>query len=98
MTDDSISINILTDNQKLPARPLDFKSGLASEEKKIGNPRLCNVLASVMQTAYPDPQRKELFLIQGEDLSLQSDSNNETRGRKSYYDISRVKQIIDQSS
>ena len=38
MTNNTISINILTDDQKLPARPRDFRSGLASEEKKIGNP------------------------------------------------------------
>ncbi len=44
VTDNTFSINILTNNQKLPARPRDFRAVLADEEKNIGNPELSDIL------------------------------------------------------
>lgn len=95
MTNNSISFNILTDDQKLPARPRDFRSGLASEENKIKNPELSDVLASLCRRLMLKHREESFSNPRGRPISS-SDPNNETRGRKSYYEKTRVKQIIDQ--
>jgi hypothetical protein len=94
-TNNTISINILTNDQKLPARPRDFKSGLASEEKKIKNPELSDVLASVCRRLILKHSEKSFSSPRGRPISS-FDPSNETRGRKSYYEVSRIKQIIEQ--
>lgn len=98
ITNNTISINILTNDQKLPARPRDFRSKLANEEKDIQNPELSDVLASVRRMLLIEESEKSLksFSNPRGRPGFSSDPTNETRGRKSYYDTSRVKQIIDQ--
>ena len=95
ITNNTISINILTNDQKLPARPRDFKSGVASEKKSIGNPEISDVLASLCRRLILKHSEKSFSNPRGRPISS-SDPSNETRGRKSYYEIARVKQIIDQ--
>ena len=95
ITNNTISINVLTNDQKLPARPRDFRSKLANEEKDIGNSELSDVLASVRRRLLIKRSEKDFSNPRGRSVSS-SDPHNETRGRKSYYDISRIKQIIDQ--
>jgi hypothetical protein len=95
ITDNTISINILTNDQKLPARPRDFRSGLANEEMNIGNSELSDVSASLCRRLILERSKKSSSNPRGRPVSS-ADPSNETRGRKSYYDTSRVKQIIDQ--
>jgi len=95
IADNTISIHILTNDQKLPARPRDFRLVLANEERNIGNPELSDVLASICRRLILEHSEKNFANPRGRPIS-QSNSNNETRGRKSYYDISNVKEIIDQ--
>jgi hypothetical protein len=75
--------------------PRDFRSGLAGEEKKIKNPELSDVLASLCRRLILKHSEKSFSNPRGRPISS-SDPSNETRGRKSYYEIARVKQIIDQ--
>lgn len=95
ITDNTISIDILTNCQKLPARPRDFRSGLANEEMNIGNSELSDVFASLCRRHILERSKKSSSNPRGRPVSS-SDPSNETRGRKSYYGTSRVKQIIDQ--
>ena len=95
MTNNTISINVLTSDQKLPARPRDFRSKLADKEMNIGNPELSDVLDSLCRRLILKRSKKNSSSPRGRPIS-QSDPSNETRGRKSFYDVSRVKQILDQ--
>lgn len=95
ITNNTISINILTNDQKLPARPRDFRSVLADEEKNIGKSELSDVLALLRRRLILKRSDKNFSSPRGRPISF-SDPSNETRGRNSLYDISRVKQIIDQ--
>ena len=94
ISDNTISINILTNDQKLPARPRDFRSGLANEEMNIGNSELSDVSASLCRRLILERSKKSFSNPRGRPISS-SDPSYETRGRKSLYDISRVKRIID---
>jgi hypothetical protein len=95
LTENTISINILTDSQNLPARPRDFKASLADEEKNIGNPELSDVLASLCRRLILKDSKRNFSNPRGRPIS-DSNPTNETRGRKSYYKESNVKQIIAQ--
>jgi hypothetical protein len=94
MADNTISINILTNDQKLPARPRDFKARLANEERNIGNPELSDVLSSLCRRLIIKHSEKNFSNPRGRPF-FDSNPIIETRGRKSYYDESNVKQIID---
>ncbi len=65
VTDNTISINILTNNRKLPTRPRDFRAVLANEEKNIGNPELSDVLSSISRRLILKRSKKELFQSKG---------------------------------
>ena len=95
VTANTISINVLTNDQELPARPRDFRSALANEEKNIGGSELSDVLRSLCRRLLVERSKKSFSNPRGRPISS-SDPGNETRGRKSYYEIARVKQIIDQ--
>ena len=95
VTDNTISINVLTNDQELPARPRDFRSVLADEEKNIGGSELSDVLRSLCRRLLVEHSKKSFSNPRGRPISS-SDPSNETRGRKSYYEIARVKQIIAQ--
>ena len=45
ITRSTVLFNILTNTQKLPARPRDFRINLAEEEKSIGDSELSDILA-----------------------------------------------------
>jgi hypothetical protein len=94
ITNNTISINILTNEQELPALPRNFRSKLANEEKNIGNSELSDVLALLRRRLILKHSEKSFSYPRGRPVST-SDPSNETRGRKSLYDTSRVKQIID---
>ena len=70
---------------------------MANEEKNIGSPELTDVLATLCRRLIIKHSDKSFSSpnLRGRPIS-QFGSNNETRGRKSYYEVSRVKQIIDQ--
>lgn len=90
----TIAINILTNEQKLPARPRDIRTVLADEEKNIGNAELSDTLSSICRRLILKHSENKFSNPRGRPIS-ESGPNNETRGRKSYYDRSIVKQILD---
>ena len=95
LTENAISINILTDSQKLPARPRDLKERLADEEKNIKNPELSDALSSICRQLGLERSEDKISYPKGRPSS-NSNLNYERRGRRSSYDKSRMMQIIDE--
>lgn len=95
ITSDTVLFNILTDVQRLPARRRDFRLNLSEEEKKIGGPELSDVLASMVRKYLLEPKRSKFPFPRGRPSSY-IDLDEERRGRLSYYEESRVKNILDE--
>jgi hypothetical protein len=89
LTENTISINILTNSQKLPARPRDFKATLADQEKNIKNPELSDALSSVCKRLGLERSEDKISYPRGRPIS-DSNLNSEKRGRRSSYDKSRI--------
>lgn len=95
ITKSTIFLNTLTNNQKLPARPRDFRASLADEEKSIGMSELSDILSAMVRHYLLEPKRSNLLFPRGRP---KSDTRivDERRGRFSYYQQSNVKGIIDE--
>lgn len=95
ITSDTVLFNILTNVQRLPARRRDFRLSLSEEEKKIGGPELSDVLASMVRKFLLEPKRGKFPFPRGRPSS-NIDLDEERRGRLSYYEESKVKNILDE--
>lgn len=95
LTDNTISINVLANDQELPARPRDFRAGLANEERNIGSSELTDVLSSIRRRHILKRRGNSFSYPRGRPIS-DSNPSNEKRGRKSCYDKSRANEILDQ--
>ena len=95
VTKSTIFFNTLTNNQKLPARPRDFRASLADDEKSIGMPELSDVLSIMVRQQLLEPKRSNIPFPRGRPKS-DTRITDERRGRFSYYERSRIKVIIDE--
>lgn len=95
ITKSTIFFNTLTNNQKLPARPRDFRTSLADEEKGIGMSELSDILSIMARQYLLEPKRSNLLFPRGRPKS-DTGIADERRGRLSYYEQSRVKVTIDE--
>jgi hypothetical protein len=95
ITENTISINILTDNQKLPALPRDIRETLPDEERNIKNPVLSKVLSSICRRLGLEHDEHKISHPRGRPIS-DSALNYERRGRISNYDKTRMLQVIDE--
>jgi hypothetical protein len=95
ITDNTISTNILTDNQQLPSRPRDFRISLADEERDIGNAELSDRLSAMVRRHYLEHKGDKFPFPRGKPRS-NTKLADERRGRFSYYERSRIIQIIEE--
>jgi hypothetical protein len=97
ITDNTIFFNILANNQRLPARPRDFRIKLSEEEKNIGDPELSDILASKVRVYLLDPKRDKFPFPKGKPKSdtKRSGIAKERRGTLSYYTTTQIKEAID---
>jgi hypothetical protein len=98
ITRNTIFLRTLTNTQRLPARPRDFRISLAEEEKNIGYSELSDVLSSMASQHFLENERKKFPFPKGRPLSDIHESGiaEERRGAKSYYKPSRIKEMIDE--
>lgn len=85
----------MTNVQRLPARRRDFRLNLSDKEQQIGGPELSDVLASMVRKYMLEPKRDKFPFSRGRPCS-NNDLNEERRGRLSYYEESKVKNILDE--
>jgi hypothetical protein len=95
ITRGSILFNLLTDKQPLPARPRDFRLQLADEEKNIKRWDMTEILTSYVRMNLLDPKRDDFPFPKGRPKS-DSRIAEERRGGPSYYEPSKIKEIIDE--
>jgi hypothetical protein len=95
IAENTISINILTNEQKLPARPRDFREILADEEKNIGNPELSDALSSICRRLGLERSEHKPSYPRGRPSSG-SNPYDEKRRRSFYYGESQMMQVIDE--
>lgn len=94
----TIRFNILTDTQRLPARPRDFRINLAEQEKDIGASELNDILTSLVSQHFLENKREKFPFPKGRPLSdiKKSGIVEERRGLGSYYEPARIKEAIDE--
>jgi len=95
ITENTILFNILTNGQQFPARPRDFRASLADDEKNIGMAELSDVLSRMVRRYLLEPKRSNLSFPRGRPKS-DTKIVNERRGRLSYYEQSKIKQITNE--
>ena len=97
ITRNTILHNILTNTQRLPARPRDFRISLAEQEKDIAESELSDILSSLVHKHLLDPKRDNFPFPRGRPKSDTETSGlaKERRGAFSYYTSSQIKEIID---
>jgi hypothetical protein len=95
ITRDSILFNLLTYKQPLPARPRDFRLQLTEEEKNIKRWDLTEILTSYVRMNLLDPKRDDFPFPKGRPKS-NGYTAEERRGGTSYYEPSKIKEIIDE--
>jgi hypothetical protein len=95
ITRDSILFNLLTDEQPLPARPRDFRLLLTEEEKNIKRWDLTEILTSYVRMNLLNPKRDDFPFPKGRPKS-DSRISEERRGGPSYYEPSKIKEVIDE--
>jgi hypothetical protein len=95
ITRDSILFNLLTDKQRLPARPRDFRLRLADEEKNIKRWDLHESLTSYVRMILLNHKRADFPFPRGRPKSNDYTAE-ERRGGPSYYEPSKVKETIDE--
>ena len=92
ITKDTIQYNLFTDNQKLPARPRDFRLNISSEEKNIGMSELTDILSNPIIKNLLNKKNEKFPYKRGRpDSSLAE----ERRGRHSYREKSDLSEILD---
>lgn len=91
LTMDTIFNNVITGKQQLPARPRDFRSNLAEEERKIDYGELSDALARFVRLFIMDRHIDKLPMSRGRPNESFSP---EHRGRYSYYEFSDLKMQI----
>lgn len=92
ITNSTIFFNILTDAQQFPARPRDFRASLADGEKDIGMAELSDILSIMVRQHLLEPKRNNLSFPRGRPKS-NTGIVDERRGRLSYYEQSKLKQM-----
>jgi hypothetical protein len=97
ITRGTIFFNILTNNQRLPARPRDFRINLAEEEKDLADSELSDILSSIVRQHFLERKREKLSFPRGRPVSdiKKSGIARGRRGAKSYY-TSQIKQVVDE--
>jgi hypothetical protein len=98
ITRGTVLFNILTNTQRLPARPRDFRINLAGEEKSIGDSELSDILALSVRNYLLEHKRDNFPFPRGSPKSDEKTSGiaDERRGTLSYYTPSRIRSIIDE--
>lgn len=98
ITRDTIFFNILTNNQRLPARPRDFRINLAEEEKDLADWELSDILSSKVRQHFLERKREKLSFPKGRPVSdiKKSGIARGRRGAESYYTSSQIKQVVDE--
>jgi hypothetical protein len=95
MVYDSVLHNTLSNKQKFPARPREFRRQLGEPIQKIGSAELSDNLASLARTGLLINKR-EKFPIPRRAPRKDSYLAEEPRGMRSYYEPSEVKKLVDQ--
>jgi hypothetical protein len=95
---DTILFNTLTNTQRLPARPRDFRINFCEEEKNIQYSELSDILSSMVSKHILENKREKFSYPKGRPLSdiKKSGIAEERRGPNSYYELSRVKELINE--
>ena len=94
----TIIFNILTNTQRLPARPRDFRINLAEEERDILSSELSDILSSMIHQHFLQNKREKFPFSRGKPLSdiKKSGIADEPRGSESVYKLDVVKEAIDE--
>jgi hypothetical protein len=95
IAENTISINILTNEQKLPARQRNFRETLADGDKNIGRAELSDALSSIRKRLGLERSEHRPSYPRGRPSSGPT-PYDEKRGRSFYYDESQMMQIIDE--
>jgi hypothetical protein len=82
----------LTDSQRLPSRPRDFRLSLAERERNIGAAELSDILASMVNKYLLQNKRSGFPFPRG---GPTNDLAEERKGRFSYYELPEIRKIID---
>jgi hypothetical protein len=93
-TYNTILFQLLVREQHLPARPRDFRLKLADSERNIGRAELSDNLAKFVRINLLERNEKAFPFSRGRP-KFESHLSDERRGRRSYYKLSKIKEIID---
>lgn len=98
ITRNTILFNTLTNKQRLPARPRDFRINLAEEEKNIGSSELSDILTFMVNQVLLEPKRGDFPYLKGRPLSdvKKSGIAKGRTGSYSYYEPSKEKELINE--
>lgn len=93
-TYNTLLFNLLSEEQRLPARPRDFRLKLSDNERNIGRAELSDQLAKLVIIYLLERNEKAFPFSRGRP-KFESHLSDERRGRRSYYKLSKIKEIID---
>jgi len=94
-TYNTLLFNLLNKDQRLPARPRDFRLKLSDNERNIGRAELSDKLAKLVDI-YLLKRNEKAFQFPRGRPKPESSLSDERRGRLSNYKRSRIREIIDE--
>ncbi|MFL6320172.1 MAG: hypothetical protein ACJ71P_03850 [Nitrososphaeraceae archaeon] len=91
-----VFFNTLANVQQFPARPRDFRINFSEEEKNIRDSELSDILTSMVRQGFLQNKREKFPYPKGRPLAdiKKSGIAEERRGSESYYEPSRIKELI----